>query len=1256
MDFVVSTNKAAELIDYFKRMGVKKDHIYHDGNGTIALAWQCFDWEPVSEKVFTAIAARIAKETKSMLSFITDKPVELVKPDKRYFHLKGMVVAEKLQIEDPKEISEKKTEAPPAQPPEREKTFYEIPENYIFTEFCYTWENKQKGTSGFTKWEPCALRKSKKHPRILTVSEVRRKYKKKELFFSQFRFADTTGNFNAEKAHRYFKYGEFIMESDNPAAVEFSRKVITFLEDTLHIPPEAISIDCSGGRSIHIGIAPEIFGVTPCANLPEQYEELANLITEATGTIFDLKIYKPRRMFRAYGCFRVKKGTYKTAITKEELFTLSLDDLLEIAKIERPIKHRTSAGIVSEASALFEKAKKQAGKRLKERLENLQDAPVIDIGKLQGQRPPCITQLLQTGCTEGMHYYENFHASYCHAAGMTVEEAFNEIATWQTTCHYDKSPEERSKRLLPNIKSIYKMKFKFYCGYARELKLPCDQSCPLYNKKKGIREIKAETAGNTDLTIEEARTEILEAFNENLKTRDTDKKSLLIKSPPGTGKSTIGNKFYTEKHRNHRNNIFILAQARIDHLKELQDRGELPADTWQIIRGRKQIKEEYKEGEEPGNCYKADEINELCKKRGFYHIPHLCKLGCNYKELCESSPCMYLGQWDTGKNMAMTHEMLLLGGSNIKKVTRVIIDEIPLSSFIEKIEAPAIEITQSVIELERQYMKAPYFYIYKTLHAMAEGLKIAGQTKVLNGSDFLKRFEFDFSRLAPPGKDLDFILSVKPSDIWESKEYYWRQDFCSILQAEIKDWRTHGDSYNSNIYLKYHEKHKNIEFYFLRKRELKEKIKNAGIIALDATTDKSIWEQAAGTQMQEKVINISLPEGSKVIQVYSGRYGKTYHTKNPAIIQKEQAIIDLLRDKAFFGGWNAAKESLTFPDAECFGHFYGTRGTNRFEDYPIACIFGTPNIQPDHFKETVRGFYAGTAPLDFTIEKTPVRYGANIEGKDYETKIPRAIDPRVQAFWEIHRESEILQIAHRIRPLLNPKIIYLITSLPIPGLPPTELLTLTDLLNSLKLNNPTVNINFIPRKKPEVTIESSSTSHDPCTRTFKEVEQQTTIDSETERGTFFEFFEKQLWFFEKWKSLIFTVESALQEAKASHVKKLYNNIYKNLFLIQKFDMATTDIPQGESTGQFSKIPTNLQHYYYKKFIGTLKLTNGKYSINTKKPLPPVNLTIHFKPAQPGEVLPIEVIQAEYEKVLRLKERGQLLKLLPIEEMETYETA
>jgi len=224
---------------------------------------------------------------------------------------------------------------------------------------------------------------------------------------------------------------------------------------------------------------------------------------------------------------------------------------------------------------------------------------------------------------------------------------------------------------------------------------------------------------------------------------------------------------------------------------------------------------------------------------------------------------------------------------------------------------------------------------------------------------------------------------------------------------------------------------------------------------------------------------------------------------------------------------------------------------------------------------------------------------------------------------------------------LNPKTIYLITSLPIPGLPPTELLTLTELLNSLKLNNSIVDINFTPIKKPAPVIESSLTDHDPCERTFKEVEQQTTIDSETERGTFFEFFEKQLWFFEKWKSLIFTVESALQEAKAPEVQKCYIVLYKKLSLLAFLDFETDGNIQRESDGQISDFSKRQQNYRYETFIKTLKLSSKKYSIPIKNSNLKIHLTIHFTGADPTQAK----IEAEYEKFIYHKENGTLFNAL-----------
>ena len=57
-------------------------------------------------------------------------------------------------------------------------------------------------------------------------------------------------------------------------------------------------------------------------------------------------------------------------------------------------------------------------------------------------------------------------------------------------------------------------------------------------------------------------------------------------------------------------------------------------------------------------------------------------------------------------------------------------------------------------------------------------------------------------------------------------------------------------------------------------------------------------------------------------------------------------------------------------------------------------------------------------------------------------------DERLNLIMRTYREDEMVQAAHRIRPLLNPeeKEIFLISNLPIKELPPQELLTLDDLI------------------------------------------------------------------------------------------------------------------------------------------------------------------------------------------------------------------
>ncbi len=59
-------------------------------------------------------------------------------------------------------------------------------------------------------------------------------------------------------------------------------------------------------------------------------------------------------------------------------------------------------------------------------------------------------------------------------------------------------------------------------------------------------------------------------------------------------------------------------------------------------------------------------------------------------------------------------------------------------------------------------------------------------------------------------------------------------------------------------------------------------------------------------------------------------------------------------------------------------------------------------------------------------------------------------DERVQMLSRIHKEDELVQSAHRIRPMLHPnKTIYLLTNLPIDDLPPTRLVTVNELAQEM---------------------------------------------------------------------------------------------------------------------------------------------------------------------------------------------------------------
>lgn len=177
---------------------------------------------------------------------------------------------------------------------------------------------------------------------------------------------------------------------------------------------------------------------------------------------------------------------------------------------------------------------------------------------------------------------------------------------------------------------------------------------------------------------------------------------------------------------------------------------------------------------------------------------------------------------------------------------------------------------------------------------------------------------------------------------------------------------------------------------------------------------------------QETTVSGKTTQAVKVIERISQRY------ENPVIISFQDILKKTeLNDVAHI--W-----------------FYAARGTNLFEDADATIILGTP--QPSLydlekaaamiFFERDRAFQSQwtTADRAYRFERdgqTPVYPVSGFWG-----------DPDLQAvLWSL-REAEIVQAAHRGRPVNHEVDIWLMTNIPLDELPPAELLTMRDVIGT----------------------------------------------------------------------------------------------------------------------------------------------------------------------------------------------------------------
>jgi len=168
------------------------------------------------------------------------------------------------------------------------------------------------------------------------------------------------------KGNFFCKYVYFDIDSDDlEESHEMAKNFCLLLYNMLNINPKWLFISFSGNKGFHIGIHQNLFGgIEPSKNLPqiirvlitkilcECFEVTISDIQEAVYkrpdkkkvyNHMDLGIYNDNRLFRIINSLNAKSNLYKIGLTYEELTTLSINQIKDLAKTAKPYRPEVPA-------------------------------------------------------------------------------------------------------------------------------------------------------------------------------------------------------------------------------------------------------------------------------------------------------------------------------------------------------------------------------------------------------------------------------------------------------------------------------------------------------------------------------------------------------------------------------------------------------------------------------------------------------------------------------------------------------------------------------------------------------------------------------------------------------------------------------------------------------------------------------------------------------------------------------------------------
>lgn len=231
------------------------------------------------------------------------------------------------------------------------------------------------------------------------------------------------------------------------------------------------------------------------------------------------------------------------------------------------------------------------------------------------------------------------------------------------------------------------------------------------------------------------------------------------------------------------------------------------------------------------------------------------------------------------------------------------------------------------------------------------------------------------------------------------------------------------------------------------------------VVWLDATANARMYEKLFGRDVE--VVQPDVALRGRIYQVWASlnnkgqflggkpesKQAKEAEAKIEHIRQQIAQILAYGYERPGYIGHKDIINTLApagTPD-ERIGHFGGSRGTNRFQDCDCLIVVGAPQPTTAVMLDTAAMLYF---ERDAAFDPTWSTRDLPFEGLPYAFPMGGFWDdPDLQTLLEQYRDMELIQTIHRARPLRNQVDVWLLTNVPLRGLP-TTLVSLHELFGA----------------------------------------------------------------------------------------------------------------------------------------------------------------------------------------------------------------